>query len=273
MKRRGARARLVRVLSFETDFFVGVLTKPDRIPQGEEGNWLRFIKGEAEHLANGWFAVKQPATADLRQGVTWEEAREQENLFFSTATPWSTERDYRHRFGTRNLTGSLSDILSDLIRRRLVSLWNVRFYHGSFFFVSYSSLPELDIELRNLLQETELQLSKLPGPPSEDAQSEVILLVSNFARELATYVEGTPDDNGIHQLIRPLNETFSTAIRGTAQPFSPFVREVVQPNPRARRVGVAFTHPEFPALGAEPEISNSDADAICVNEVMEMANR
>lgn len=79
---------------------------------------MGFIRGEAEPLKNGWFAVKQPATQDLKQGITWEEAREQESFFFSTTFPWSSEADYRHRFGTHNLTESLSKILSDLIRRR-----------------------------------------------------------------------------------------------------------------------------------------------------------
>ena len=81
---------------------------------------MRFIRNEAEHLSNGWFVVKQPATADLKQGITWEEAREQESRFFSTTPPWSSEADYRHHFGTRNLTESLSKILSDLIKRRSV---------------------------------------------------------------------------------------------------------------------------------------------------------
>jgi len=79
---------------------------------------LRFIRDEAEHLTNGWFAVKQPATKDLKDGITWEGAREQERVFFSTRSPWSSEADYRHRFGTNNLTDSLSKILSDLIKRR-----------------------------------------------------------------------------------------------------------------------------------------------------------
>jgi hypothetical protein len=115
---RFVRSRLVRLVQTET--LTGVLTKPDRIPVGEEEHWMRFIRDEAEHLANGWFSVKQPASTDLQQGITWEQAREQESRFFSVTPPWSTERDYRHHFGTRHLTESLSNILSDLIRRRLV---------------------------------------------------------------------------------------------------------------------------------------------------------
>ena len=96
----------------------GVLTKPDRIPSGEEDRWLQFIRDEAEPLDNGWFAVKQPGTKDLKGGITWEEARRQEREFFSTAPAWPLESEYRHRFGTDNLSESLSKILSDLIKRR-----------------------------------------------------------------------------------------------------------------------------------------------------------
>jgi len=84
----------------------------------EEDHWLRFIRGEAEHLTNGWFAVKQPGSKELKGGIDWEQAREQERLFFSSTPPWSSRTDYRHRFGTHNLTESLSKILSDLIKSR-----------------------------------------------------------------------------------------------------------------------------------------------------------
>jgi hypothetical protein len=186
----------------------------------------------------------------------------------------------------------LSNILSDLIRRRLVSFAHVLVRCHSSFYSSRSSLPELEVELQNLLKETESQLSKLPANPSDDAQGEVILLVSGLARELATYVDGTPDDHGIHQLIRPLNNTFVTEIRSTAQPFSPFERDtepfemyyegpvqicpkVTGSSPRRSRegrVGVPFTHPGFLTSDVEPQVYNGDVDAICVDEVMEMAN-
>ena len=99
--------------------FTGVLTKPDRIPPGEEDHWLRFIRNDAEPLANGWFTVKQPGSNDLKTGITWADARAQEKLFFTSTTPWSSAETYcQKRFGTRNLTESLSKILSDLIKRR-----------------------------------------------------------------------------------------------------------------------------------------------------------
>lgn len=123
-------------------------------------------------------------------------------------------------------------------------------------------MPELADELQNLLKETEAQINKLPAAPTDDAQGEIILLISNFARELATYVEGTPDDDGIHQTIRPLNKLFLTEIRATAQKFSPF--EV--------GTGRSYTHPGFLSSGGELPINANDGDAICVDYVMEMAD-
>ena len=133
-----------------------------------------------------------------------------------------------------------------------------------------SRLPDLEDELQALLKETESQIRTLPAAPSDDAQGEILLLVSDFTRELASYVEGTPDDNGIHQAIRPLNKVFTTEIRGTAQKFSPFVR--------GRRGGnchgyARFTHPKFHPSDKEPEVLAGDDDAICVDEVMEMADK
>ena len=223
---------------------------------------MRFIRGEAEHLANGWFSVKQPASADLRQGITWEEARDLERTFFSTTSPWSTEADYRHRFGTRNLTKSLSDILSDLIKRRLVLSSRTLFFRRNSPTLVYR-LPELEIELQNLLKDTEALLGKLPKAPSDDAQGDIISLVSDFARELAQYVEGTPDDNGIHQQIRPHNAAFLATIRGTAQRFFPF----------GRSDNRGFMQPSlFDADESKIFISGNSEDTICIDEVMRMAD-
>lgn len=100
----------------------GVLTKPDRIPQGEEDRWLRFIRNEREPLENNWYCVKQPASNTLKQGITWMEARSEENAFFSTTRPWSDLDSMHQRYlRTSNLTERLSSILSDLISKRLVA--------------------------------------------------------------------------------------------------------------------------------------------------------
>lgn len=97
----------------------GVLTKPDRIPSGEEDRWLRFIRGEYETLQNGWFCVKQPNSQSLKQGITWTEARTKEDEYFSTTAPWSSlDSTYQQCLRTSNLTERLSTILSGLIAKR-----------------------------------------------------------------------------------------------------------------------------------------------------------
>ncbi|KAJ7841621.1 P-loop containing nucleoside triphosphate hydrolase protein [Mycena olivaceomarginata] len=97
----------------------GVLTKPDRIPRGDEENWLPLIRNEQEALENNWYCVKQPSSQDIKQGITWEGARARENDFFSLTAPWS-ELDplYQKYLRTCNLIDRLSSILSDLISKR-----------------------------------------------------------------------------------------------------------------------------------------------------------
>lgn len=103
-------------------FPLGVLTKPDRIPAGEESNWLPFIRNEKETLENNWYCVKQPNSHDLKQGVSWAQARTREDEFFSMTVPWS-ELDpmYQKYLRTSNLVDRLSSILSDLISKRSVT--------------------------------------------------------------------------------------------------------------------------------------------------------
>ena len=100
-------------------------------------------------------------------------------------------------------------------------------------------------------------------PPSDDAQGEIIMLVSNFSRELASYVEGTPDPDGIHQTIRPLNDKFAAEIRRTAQAFSPF----------ERRSGEHYLHPSFHQLEEQEADNGGNNGMIYVDEVKDMADQ
>lgn len=117
--------RIIGKFYFHTNFcylqscLLGVLTKPDRIPQGEEEEWLKFIKNSKEPLDNNWYCVKQPSSSDLKQNWTWKEAREKESAFFSMTAPWcELEPMYQKYLRTSNLVGRLSSVLSDLITKR-----------------------------------------------------------------------------------------------------------------------------------------------------------
>lgn len=96
-----------------------MLTKPDRIPPGEEDRWIRFIKNDYEALENGWFSVKQPDSRALATGISWADARREEREYFNSISPWSDlEFDFQLHLGTANLTNRLSSILTSLIAKR-----------------------------------------------------------------------------------------------------------------------------------------------------------
>ena len=104
--------------------YVGVLTKPDRIPVGEEGSWIKMIEGDSDDDEEGgieYFSVKNPDSQDLKNGITYEQARQKEAEFFSTKAPWSNlDWLYQQRLGTEKLTRRLGELLSNLIAKRYV---------------------------------------------------------------------------------------------------------------------------------------------------------
>ncbi|TRM70037.1 P-loop containing nucleoside triphosphate hydrolase protein [Schizophyllum amplum] len=183
---------------------VGVLTKPDRIPPGEEFQWISFIRNEKEPLEHNWFSVKQPSSSELKQGITWTTARENENNFFSSTAPWSDlDPMYQKYLRTSNLIRRLSDILSDLISKRL---------------------PEIHEEIEATLRRTHQALDELPPAPSADPFSDISRLVNAFVQDAHENVKGVPDENGLLQTIRPEQERFRKLIRATAPDFRPYAR-------------------------------------------------
>ncbi|KNZ72243.1 Interferon-induced GTP-binding protein Mx [Termitomyces sp. J132] len=197
---------------------VGVLTKPDRIPTGEEQNWMGILRNEKEPLENGWYCVKQPSSAEIAAGVTWERARKNEDEFFASTAVWSDlDEMYKKYLRTKNLVERLSALLSDLISKRL---------------------PEIQDEIDNSIIATRNALHNLPKPPSSDPRNEIASLLHAFVRDLARHVEGVPED-GLLQAIRPTQEQFRRTIRMTAPDFQPFekrtssISQDIIPNPDA----------------------------------------
>ncbi|KAF5354814.1 hypothetical protein D9756_005633 [Leucocoprinus leucothites] len=184
---------------------IGVLTKPDRIPVGEEPEWLRFIKNEKEPLANNWYCVKQPSSNDLKQNWTWQQAREKERHFFSATAPWcELEGMYQKFLRTSNLVDRLSSVLSDLIAKRL---------------------PEIQDELEKSIYTTRELLRKLPRAPSQQPMNEVATLLHEFVAGLTRHITGVPDKQGLIQSIRPAQEQFRQEIRSTAPQFRPYEKK------------------------------------------------
>ncbi|KAI6044464.1 P-loop containing nucleoside triphosphate hydrolase protein [Pisolithus marmoratus] len=229
---------------------VGVLTKPDRIPYGEEHLWIRLIRNETEPLVNNWYCVKQPSSDDRAQGMTWTEARFHEDCFFSNALPWSNLEDYLQKFlRTNRLTEKLSSILAELISRRL---------------------PEIQEELYKASQQAEKDLSELPPEPPADPVSEALRILSEFRKELSDRIEGTPEADGLLQKIRVHTIAFKHAIRATAPSFIPWERLEAHQH---RLPPTSFLDDEEkPArAGNNPPVVTVAPDNIYIEEVMERA--
>ncbi|KAF9442902.1 hypothetical protein P691DRAFT_797792 [Macrolepiota fuliginosa MF-IS2] len=181
---------------------IGVLTKPDRIPTGEESSWLQFIRNEKEPLENNWVCVKQPSSNDLKQNWTWEQARKKEDEFFSSTVPWNElEAMYTRYLRTGNLLERLSGVLSDLIAKRL---------------------PEIQQEIEGMVAKTRQQIALLPKPPPQNALNEVAKLIKDFDADMRQHIEGVPYKEGIVQQIRVPCDRFRRDIRRTAPEFRPF---------------------------------------------------
>ncbi|KAF5353053.1 hypothetical protein D9758_008791 [Tetrapyrgos nigripes] len=209
---------------------VGVLTKPDRIPTGDEALWVRFIKNDVPGyiLNNNWYSVKQPNTTELLGGITWAQARANENNFFSMTPPWSDlEPMYRRYLRTVNLVDRLSSILSDLISKRL---------------------PEIHSELQASIKKTRSELQTLPKAPSRDPLNEITTLLVRFTTDLSKHLEGVPDSDGLLQKIRPAQEVFRKSIRKSAPNFKPF----------EKKMSKTYRLQQFPFLKNENEADDDE---------------
>ncbi|XP_006461433.1 hypothetical protein AGABI2DRAFT_185678 [Agaricus bisporus var. bisporus H97] len=240
---------------------IGVLTKPDRIPLGEELNWLKFLKNEREPLENNWYCVKQPSSNDLKNNWTWQEAREKEQQFFAATAPWcELEGMYQKFLRTTNLVERLSGVLSDLIAKRL---------------------PEIQDELERSVQKTQGLLAQLPREPSKQPVNEVATLLHEFVADIAQHITGIPDENGLIQSIRPAQERFRTEVRATAPKFRSYEKKFAgtRSMPRAEFLDNeddGYSEDEcdqFTASGTSTRKRKRRDSVVYVDEVFERAQR
>ncbi|KAI6139724.1 P-loop containing nucleoside triphosphate hydrolase protein [Pisolithus tinctorius] len=236
---------------------VGVLTKPDRIPLGEEESWIRLIQNEVEPLENNWYCVKQPSSHDISQGITWLGARNMERDFFATTKPWSSRDSHLHQFlGTSRLTERLSAILAELIAKRL---------------------PEIQEELQEVILQVQSELGELPPEPSSNPVGEIHRVLNGFTKEVSECLKGTPDENGVVQTIRTHFENFKREIYSTAPSFMPWERKDAHRHPRLPVIKF-LSNEENVGRGDEsdddehgPLPATLRSNAIYIDEVMQSA--
>ncbi|KAI9465220.1 P-loop containing nucleoside triphosphate hydrolase protein [Lactarius psammicola] len=226
---------------------IGVLTKPDRISAGDEAIWISKIQSGGEDGGIEYFSVKNPDSQDIRNGITYEQAREKEAEFFSTKAPWSSlEWLYQRRLGTDKLARRLGQVLYNLISKR-----------------------QLQEELDRLLEQTQQDISRLPGPPSSEPVAEILKLIGTFVRSIESLVSGTPGASGLMQTLRGPQNEFKRAIRQTAPDFRPLERPQTQVVDNTPFPPPSFLSSEETEWEQQP---GNTSRPIFVDDVMEKAN-
>lgn len=135
-------------------------------------------------------------------------------------------------------------------------------------------------ELQDLLRKTEEGLRQLPKPPSNDAFAEVLHVVSDFCRDLAQHLEGTPEESGLLQALQPSKRKFRAAIRETAPDFRPYKRQHLMGTMPSSSSSSSLMDIEsdfaLPGFLAHEEAAGTNIDeskAIYVDEVMDRASK
>ncbi|OSD00780.1 hypothetical protein PYCCODRAFT_1437127 [Trametes coccinea BRFM310] len=184
---------------------IGVLTKPDTLTAGStkaRQMWLDVLEGRRYPLLHGYYCTRQPDDDERSRGVSGAAAREAEAKFFTKTAPWATSQ-HQHRFGTANLVQNISKLLTQIIRE---------------------SLPTFLGQVAAQLEACNAQLDKLPPPITTEPSAYVLALVTHFASDIRSRIEGAPI-NGRTELVqstRRIYEAFKDAIRSSAPPFVPY---------------------------------------------------
>jgi GTP-binding protein EngB required for normal cell division len=181
-------ARLVRAINGAKERTLGVLTKPDRRPSGESfEQWQQILQGKKFKLGHGYYVIRN----NPDPAVSHEQAREEEDLFFSQ-TLWKDELAIlQDRFGIKNLQTALSELLKDQI---------------------LGSLPSIVEEIDKRAKEIEDELQRLPNPPTEDVQRILWAKTSALERKFDEIIDGTwcPAQTSAHK--KPLHEQWNMIV-------------------------------------------------------------
>ena len=187
----------------------GVLTKADRIDEGDHHPWLTIAANgnRAWKLTHGWYVTKQCSTTELSQNLSPEEVLAKERSFFKDKEPWKgLEQD---RFGTPKLADALSDLLSQMIRDK-------------YFPIPSSlncSLPEVHATISEQLRKVQETLAGLPEPFSDNPQLRLLHECRAFSQELRQYAVGANDYGQFVRKIRNIFQLFRREILETTPSF------------------------------------------------------
>jgi len=186
---------------------LGVLTKPDLVGAGNEGEVCAVVKNVRKPLRLGYVMVRNRSQKESNEGVTAEQASKLETAFFETHSYFS-QLD-RSLWGTHRLTSKLTALLVQRIKL---------------------SLPAIKWELESQLTETRKSLVPLglksPTSPTA-AHSLLVKIASEYSCTLRQSSRGSYRDSHLstapalrlHLLLRHAFQQFQREIAVTEPRF------------------------------------------------------
>ncbi|PWN54041.1 P-loop containing nucleoside triphosphate hydrolase protein [Violaceomyces palustris] len=157
-------AGLTREVDPNLERTIGVLTKTDLLMEGELRRWQDILQGKIEPMKHGYFAVCNPAVQQLEDGISFEQARENERAQFRQPKWASLPPQFIDRLGTEKLVKRLSRLLEQLVQKKL---------------------PSLIQQFQDLHEDVVRELEKLPKEIKEDEAVAVVgRMCQSFARDL-----------------------------------------------------------------------------------------
>ena len=180
---------------------VGLLTKPDIVPVGEESRVMDVALNRVTPLVHGWFVVRNRSTKEVSRGnVTAELRRLTEKAFFGTE-PWN--KLDKTRVGIESLERYLRTMLYSHMR---------------------NEYPNLLKEIDSMVRSVRTELEKL-GPARETAEQQRIFLIEiatkfhDIARDAVmgyyrdVKFDGVDDERNLRTTVRLLNEKFAKTVK------------------------------------------------------------
>ncbi|KAK6526502.1 hypothetical protein TWF694_005085 [Orbilia ellipsospora] len=177
---------------------VGVITRCDDIPAGDEHEVLQIAANKLEFLRHGWFVVKNRSTKETREGVTLEQRQQREEDFFRR-DPWNTLKP--DQIGVENLKIFLGRLLYRHIQ---------------------GELPKLAEEIGRIIMVSREKLEEL-GDARVDAYRQreyLAMLAKDYETQVTRYLKGEMgqilDKNNplkIRSHVQRLNDEFAASIK------------------------------------------------------------
>ncbi|KAJ8599711.1 hypothetical protein CTAYLR_004743 [Chrysophaeum taylorii] len=170
---------------------LGVLTKPDLVGPGNEEEVVAVLTNVRKPLKLGYVMVKNRSQAQIKQGITYDEARADEARFFASHGVFS--RIDSRLLGTERLTASLTTLLVARIQEELAPMKRQ----------VEMMLARVRTELRDIAS---FGVAATPG----DRQKLLVTLAQEFIRHLNDCVRGEYRDRII--VVNPSLRLYTRAL-------------------------------------------------------------